>query len=352
MEEIKRGKKSLLIVKKLGLFIGSIIILILVFKLAIYFLPFFLAGIIATIIEPVIKFLMNRFNISRRVSSSIIIILTIALIIGAIVWGGIFFINKLVEFLDDIGPLISNISSTFEIEIEKISFKLNQYLPDDVINMIITSITDFFSNAGLYLESVLNNILKFILSVPTLILNIVVTILALIFFTIDRIYILDVIEHHLPKKWMKNISDTINKMVTTLGSYIKAYGKIMVLTFAELFFAFSIVKALEFEIDNILVLSIGIALVDILPIFGVGTILIPWIIWRILAGDIRFAIVLSIIYVVVLTIRQLIEPKLVSKELGIHPLTTLFAMYAGFKFFGFSGLILGPIILIWGRKAF
>lgn len=60
----------------------------------------------------------------------------------------------------------------------------------------------------------------------------------------------------------------------------------------------------------------------------------------------KFGIALGIVYLIILTVRQLIEPKLVSKQLGVHPLTTLFAMYAGFKNFGFSGLILGPIILM------
>ena len=98
--------------------------------------------------------------------------------------------------------------------------------------------------------------------------------------------------------------------------------------------------------DNIIILSASIAIVDILPVLGVGTILIPWVLWQFLIGNLKFGIALTIVYVIILIIRQLIEPKLVSKQLGVHPLTTLFAMYAGFKYFGFSGLIFGPIILM------
>lgn len=339
-------KKYWLVAKKLGGCIGTIILLFFIFKFATYFMPFFIAGIIAFIIEPIIKFCMNKLKMTRRLSSSIIITVTIILIIALVVWGGIFVVGELAKISKDIGPLITEISETFENKLEDITVRLSEYIPKEVTETIINSITEFVSNTGLFIQNLLSEIMGFILSVPTLILNVVVTILALIFFTKDRIYIIDSIEHHLPKKWTKNIRRVTNEIFSTFGSYIKVYGKLLLVTFAELFLAFSILKAIGFEINNIIILSAGIALVDILPVLGIGTILIPWIIWQLIIGNIKFAVALGIMYLITLIIRQLIEPKLVSKQLGVHPLTTLFAMYAGFKYFGFVGLIFGPIILM------
>lgn len=342
----EKRKRPWLVGKRLAIFFTTLLILIFIFKSIIYFMPFFIAGIIALIIEPIIKFFMEKFKMSRRVSSAMIITLTIILIIALVTWGTIFAVNEIIKFSKDIGPFITNISETFEKELEEVSAKLINYLPKEVIETIMNSITDFVTSTGGYIQGAVGKIMEFILSVPTVLVNVIVTILALIFFTKDRIYIIDAVEHHFPKKWTKSLSEVINEIFSTLGSYVKVYGKILLVTFAELFLAFSILRAIGFKIENLVVLAVGISVVDILPVLGVGTVLIPWIAWQFLIGNIKFGIALTIVYIIILIIRQLIEPKLVSKQLGVHPLTTLFAMYAGFKYFGFSGLIFGPIILM------
>lgn len=343
---INEKKRKWQIPKRVFSFLATMLVLIVVLKGIVYFMPFFVAGILALIIEPVIKFLMEKLKFSRRLSSIIIITLTIIVLISLVIYGGIFIINAVARISKDIGPLVTEISATFENELEEISGKLSEYIPKEVIETIKSSIINFFGNASIYIQNALAKIMQFILSVPTMLVNVIVTILALIFFTKDRIYIIDSIEHNLPRKWVKKGSEIINTILSTLRDYIKVYVKILIITFSELFLAFSILKAIGFELDNIIVISALIALVDILPVLGVGTVLIPWTIWQFVIGNIKFGIALSIVYVIVLIIRQLIEPKLVSKQLGVHPLTTLFAMYAGFKYFGFCGLIFGPIILM------
>lgn len=346
MEEVKNTRKPWRVAKRICALIGTVLILIIIFKFSMYFMPFFIAGLLAVLIEPIIKFCMNKLNWSRRVSSSIIISLTIILFVSLIIFGGISLVNWIIKFSKDIGPIISNISTIFEEELLNISNKLSNYMSKEVTDTIVGSITSFLSNAGNYIQEWMAKVLQLLLSVPTMLLNIIVTILALIFFTKDKIYILDSIEHHVPKKWIKNVSEILKQIFTTLGEYIKVYGKILMVTFAELFFAFAILKSIGFELKNIALLSFIIALVDILPVLGIGTILIPWIIWQFVIGNIKFGFALSVVYFIIWLIRQLIEPKLVSKQLGVHPLTTLFAMYAGFKYFGFIGLIIGPVILM------
>ena len=90
----------------------------------------------------------------------------------------------------------------------------------------------------------------------------------------------------------------------------------------------------------------GIGFVDALPILGSGTVMIPWAIIAALNGDLNLGIAIIIIYTIMLIVRQLVEPRIVSKKIGIHPIFTLIAMYTGFKFIGILGLFLGPIILI------
>lgn len=90
----------------------------------------------------------------------------------------------------------------------------------------------------------------------------------------------------------------------------------------------------------------GIGFVDALPILGSGTVMLPWAIISAVNGDINLAIGLFILYIVVLVCRQVIEPKIVSSKIGIHPIFTLLAMYTGFRISGVLGLFIGPIMLI------
>ena len=95
-----------------------------------------------------------------------------------------------------------------------------------------------------------------------------------------------------------------------------------------------------------LLTALGIAFADALPILGSGTVMIPWAIISAIQGDLTLAIALIVLYVIISIVRQILEPKMVSKHIGIHPIFTLIAMYTGYKAIGLFGMLLGPIVLI------
>ena len=99
-------------------------------------------------------------------------------------------------------------------------------------------------------------------------------------------------------------------------------------------------------------MSIIICIIDALPILGAGTILIPWAVISFALSDIKLGIALIIIYLFVLSVRQMLEPKLVSQNLGVHPLITLISMYSGFKIFGVIGFLVGPVVMIILKNVF
>lgn len=100
------------------------------------------------------------------------------------------------------------------------------------------------------------------------------------------------------------------------------------------------------NVEYPLLAAIAIGFVDALPILGSGTVIVPWAAIAAIDGDIKFGIALLILLAVISVARQLMEPKVVSKQIGIHPIFTLIAMYTGFKAIGIMGLLVGPIVLI------
>lgn len=344
-EKMENKTRNLKILKRVGVFVGTLILLYVLYKFAVYFMPFFIAGIIAILIEPIIKFCMNKLKMSRRVSSILIVGITIIVFALIVVFGSIALADEAIKLTANIGPYVAEIISNVQNFVSTIGERYPD-IPEAVIQAAETSIISFINSMRELIVAWAGNVLKWVFSVPRVITTVVITILALIFFAKDRIYVIDMMEHHFPRTWIKKIHEVTKETFSTIGGYIRVYGKIILITFAELYMAFTIIRLIGFDVPFPLLLAIVIAIVDILPILGVGTVLIPWFIWLFAIGDYGFGLAILITHVVIFVIRQFLEPKLVSKQFGIHPLITLFAMYAGFRAAGVFGLILGPVTLM------
>ena len=126
----------------------------------------------------------------------------------------------------------------------------------------------------------------------------------------------------------------------TAGRYLRAFSLLLLIMFLVLFVGLTIIGA-----EYALLLAAITAIVDILPVLGVGTVLVPWSVISYISGDISRGTAILILYVAVIILRQFIEPKIIGKSLGIHPLLSLFSMYVGLRVFGVIGIILAPALV-------
>ncbi len=140
----------------------------------------------------------------------------------------------------------------------------------------------------------------------------------------------------------KNIRIIADKSRQIMGGYFKAQMKIMIVVAAIIFIGLLILR-----VDYLLLLTLVIAVLDFLPVFGSGTILLPWALFEILTGDYHLAVGLLLLYGITQLVRQLIQPKLVGDSIGLNPFLTLFFLFVGFRIRGVLGMILGiPIGMI------
>ena len=146
------------------------------------------------------------------------------------------------------------------------------------------------------------------------------------------------LETHLPPRIAVNLPKWRARAKAVSFRYLRAYLLILLTTFAELFVGFLILR-----VRYAFLLSLLIAVVDIFPVLGVGTVLIPWAVVLLIRKNFYLGFGLLILYGVVTVLRQIIEPRLVGKSLGLHPLAALIASYAGWRWFGFLGMALGPV---------
>lgn len=321
------------------------------FKLSIFYMPFLIAFIISLIIEPAIRFLMRKLKLTRKKSSIIIFVIVSAIIIGTLIWGVVALISEASNLLQGLNGYVEKAYILFQNFTGK--FDLSKiHLPNEINTIIQNSTGGLLNTASNWIRNALTGLLNIVTSIPTIAIYFVVTIMALYLICVDKVYILDQVEHHFPKKWVFKVGNHIRDLTKTLGGYLKAEATLILVSFIISLIGLYILKFAKFNIEFPLLMALFIGFVDALPILGSGTVMVPWAIISALNGDLKLGIAIIVLFIIMSVIRQFLEPKLVSKHIGTHPIFTLIAMYTGFKFIGVIGMLIGPIILIIIKNVF
>lgn len=327
---------------------GCVLILIalayLFLKLALgIILPFAIALIIVFISRPIINKLCSKRKISKPVASifvvSIMLILTIFIIsicVSLIINELRSIVGNLLVNLEKENNFISQIFESIEGIKQKFPF-LNSILPG-VNESIYSLVLEMVSNSVTKLSNSLTTLVaEFITSLPSFIVALVIMLLSLFYFSKDYDKIALAIEKAFPKKISSFFPQIKKDVVGIMLKYLKSYSLLLLLTLVELFIGFLIIG-----IEHPFTLALLISIVDLLPVLGVGSVLVPWSIILLSTGKTLTGIGILVLFAFCYIVRQLAEPKILSKQMEVHPLITIFAMYAGFKLAGLAGLILAP----------
>ena len=310
-------------------------------KLAIFYMPFLIAFVISLIIEPAIRFFMNKTKLNRKISS----IIVFAIIIGAVTWAIVSLISESTNLLQMLNLYINKAYTQVQESISKLSIeKLN--VSKDIINMFQNTSQEILVKLSNWMTQFLTNLIEIITSIPAMAIYVVITIMSLYFMCTDKIYMLDLLEHHMPQKWVRKLGKHIREITFSLGGYLKAEATLILISFIISVIGLYLLKVIGMDIKYPLLIALAIGFVDALPILGSGTVMVPWAIISALNGDLKLGISIIVLWIIMSVVRQFLEPKIVSGKIGIHPIFTLIAMYTGFKLIGVMGMLVGPIVLI------
>ncbi len=320
-------------------------------KLSLFYMPFLVAFVISLMIEPAIKYIMAKTKLTRRTSSIIIFVIVSAIILGSLAWILITLFSESSSLLQGLNNYFDKAYMQFQKFIESFQFD-KIHVSDEVLNVIQSSTGDLLETASNWLRNSLTGLINIVTSLPSIAICIGITVIALYFICVDKIYILDQVEHHLPKIWVRKIGKHLKDLIQTLGGYLKAEATLVLVSFIISLVGLYILQFMGFQVEYPLLMALFIGFVDALPILGSGTVMIPWAIICALNGDINLGIAILVLLIIMSIARQILEPKLVSKNIGVHPIFTLIAMYTGFKIIGIIGLLIGPIVLIIFKNIF
>ena len=320
-------------------FAGSAILLLLtVPRLVGFFWPFVVSWLLAFLAAPLCRFLEQRIRLTKRWASACIIIMVLAVLISL----GYFIITRLgrelISLLSDAPMYYSYLQKTVNDLGDKVT---NIVLPvsPDFGRQIQAVFNDLLSQMGHFMNEIAPKSVEVMGSAAANLTNGLIGVLVMFFsayfFIADREKIGNAVLRIMPEDVKDTALDIKNKLIAALGGFVLAQFKIMAVIFVILLFGFMILRN-----PYALLLALLIAFLDLLPIFGTGTVLIPWAVIVLLRGGYRQGIILLVLYVICLLTRQLLQPKIIGDSVGLDTLTTLFLIYTGYKLGGMKGVLL------------
>lgn len=332
----------------LNLFTALAAVLLCIFllpKLIWFFMPFILGWLISLIASPVVRFFEEKLKVKRKAMTAVVIVAVLAvvvllvyLLIAKLVREGVNFINEL-----------PNIWNTILAEFNKVGANLQgvyDRMPADTqatIDHIISEMGNYMSSMMGKIElpsfAAVGNAAK---QIPDIFLAVVMCLLSAYFFVADKGYMGAAVEKFVPASVRYHFDLIRRSFRNAVGGYFRAQFKIECWIYILL-----VIGLMILGVDYAFLVAFGIAVLDFLPVFGTGTVMVPWAVIELLSENYRMMFGLIAIWLIGQLVRQVIQPKIVGDSIGMDAIPTLFLLYIGYRLAGVLGMILAvPIGII------
>lgn len=308
------------------------------------FAPFLLGAGLALTAEPMVGFLEKKAHIPRPVSAGVGVSMAFSFLAMSLLILCAFLVRELGALAGVIPDLEQTAASGISL-VQNWLLQLASHAPQSIRPLLSENVTALFSDGTAlldkttrYLLSLAGNLLS---HVPDSALSLGTAVISGFMISAKLPKIKRWFSRRIPKEKLRPILDAGKRMKNAVCGWLLAQCKLMTVTFLLLAAGFLILR-----IRYALLWALGTALVDAFPVLGTGTILLPWALVCFLQGDTARAIGLVSIYTVISLTRSALEPKLLGRHLGLDPLVTLMALYAGYKLWGITGMILAPLLAV------
>ncbi|MDP4097921.1 sporulation integral membrane protein YtvI [Paenibacillus sp. P96] len=302
--------------------------------------PFLLAFIVAIFLEPLVGFLMGRLKMSRVAACTVsgtvflLVLFVLAYIMGARLFA------QLIEYWRN-APFYFQSANEFIQHTFVQAEGLFRQLPPETTNGIGT----FMENVSSYALSLVNTlsagVLSFAKEIPNMFIFFIVFCVAVFLFSFSLDTMRASVLSFFEEKSRDQVSDVLVSLKKSIFGFLRAQIILCLLTYVE-----TLIGLLILGVDYPLAIALLVMVVDLLPILGVGSVLVPWAVYLFITGDIFTGIGLLILFIVITVLRRVIEPKVIGDAVGIGALPALVSLYVGFKLVGVIGFFIGPLVII------
>lgn len=307
-------------------------------------MPFIIAFLISWALQRPIRFLSEKLRVHKKILAIFLVLLfycTIGLLIALLIIKSFSAVGELIASLPalyeaHINPLIGKIYDSLESSFIRLDPELMNAL-DTLIQDSAASIGEIISGLSMTVAGAVSGAAS---SLPGFLIRLLLMVISTFFISMDYDRLMGFILRQFNDRTQELFFQIKKYIIGTLFVCIRSYALIMSITFVELSIGLHILR-----IENAFLIALLIAVFDILPVLGTGGIMIPWAIITFLLGNFSLAIGLAVLYVVITIIRNILEPKIVGGNIGLHPVVTLISLFVGAQLFGVVGLFGFPIFL-------
>lgn len=326
---------------KMKKYLPLIIIGIAILILIPFSIPILLALLTAFVLEKPISILQNRFKIKRPYA--VLLIFVVFLLLLCILGFGLinFIYTNFVSFIANIPLYVRKFNHDFINPLLDTWENYSASLPEGVMTSIEISINNSVNAVDGLVKQLMESLILFVSGIPGFFIEALIYLIALYLISLDLPKIWASLETMLTEKTRNKIKYVVNDLYKAGFGFIKAQVILSLLTFIQAYIGLVLLR-----VDYSLILAIIIVVVDILPILGTGSVLVPWAIYAFSQGQTNLGIGLVVLFLVITVVRRAVEPKIMSTNMGISPLAALISMFIGLKMLGILGLFLGPVVVI------
>ena len=300
-----------------------------------YVLPFLISFILSLCALPIAR-LLRKTRLPNFGCALIALLVVLGIIITLIILVSRYALDEGQRFVMRLPEMVQGVVRTLDDFLVQLDTRFTWFTPE--MREDLTRSLSSLSNFTAPMQNILSRVYFTVTSLPQVIIFLAFTIISAFLMTYENEAISAGFKRQFPGRWVDTFVNVVGKMFKALFGYIRAQLILMTITFVLLFIGFSLLRA-----DYVLLLAVLIAIADALPVVGTGLFLNTWAVFSLISGDFARAGGLLVLYIVCLSTRQLLEPKVLSSQIGQHPLITMLSMYVGMRLFGLGGLIVGPI---------
>lgn len=372
MEAVEKRRRTIINIVYVGIILG-IAYLVLKYAFGLLF-PFLIAFFVAAILQRPVNAIVKKTPLKRGIVSVILVLLIAALLALLLIFTGAQIVSEAQGLVQWFGERVASLPELLEtIRVKLLS--IVQKLPESLSNAATNGINELFHGArntavvgeeavleaesstsllgGLFSKINLSSLSKPVSGVwntakqiPSIAAATLISIIAACFMTVGYDEIVRFIKRQLSLQKRQALSAAKEIFFSSILKLLKSYAIIICITFAEMFLGLSLLKLIGvYTSGYIATVAIVVALIDIFPVLGTGTVLIPWAIISFITGNVGLGIGLIVLYAVITVIRQIVEPKLVASNLGLPPIVTIMCMYIGLQLFSVLGIFIMPLLV-------
>lgn len=306
-----------------------------------YLMPFLIGAIIAYAVQKPAKFISIKIHIKKTICAAILsffIFVLICLIIAIFVWLIITKSDSIIKYITSLADYLENLLSKLSSLVANTYNKFDGSFQMTFERVVSDTVSDFSSKIATIISESVTSLIK---NIPTIFITAIITVVASCYIAKDYDKLKKFFIGIISDKLYKNIVTIKNLFSDSIMNFILGYAKILIITFVELMVGFIVLG-----VEHSIIISLLISIIDLLPIIGTGTILVPWSIFLFLQNNFKLGFGIAILYIIICIVRNFLEPKIIAGTIGMNPLFILISMFVGLKVAGIIGIIIFPVSLI------